>query len=115
MAAAVADFPKSPDEADTFPRLMLYHAHWRDKHPALREKDLGIWQTWTWGEVNGILGKDSCPDASCGYVKSCIKCKIEADTALHLPPEQAPCSPGGQGPKENLYVTILLRLMGKTE
>lgn len=37
--------------ADTFPRLLLQHAKWRDKHPALREKDLGIWQTWTWAEV----------------------------------------------------------------
>ncbi len=51
MASAVADYPKSPEEADTFPRLLLYHAHWRDKHPALREKDLGIWQTWTWAQT----------------------------------------------------------------
>ncbi|MFN7756237.1 MAG: AMP-binding protein, partial [Betaproteobacteria bacterium] len=57
MAAAVADFPKSPDEADTFPRLMLYHAHWRDKHPALREKDLGIWQTWTWAQTAAEVRK----------------------------------------------------------
>ncbi len=45
MAQAPAELP------DTFPRLLLYHAHWRDKHPALREKDLGIWQTWTWAQV----------------------------------------------------------------
>ena len=45
MAKAPAELP------DTFPRLLLDHAHWRDKHPALREKDLGIWQTWTWAQV----------------------------------------------------------------
>jgi long-chain acyl-CoA synthetase len=45
MAKAPAELP------DTFPRLLLHHAHWRDKHPALREKDLGIWQTWTWAQV----------------------------------------------------------------
>jgi methyl-accepting chemotaxis protein len=45
MAQAPAELP------DTFPRLLLYHAQWRDKHPALREKDLGIWQTWTWSQV----------------------------------------------------------------
>jgi long-chain acyl-CoA synthetase len=45
MAQAPAELP------DTFPRLLLQHAHWRDKHPALREKDLGIWQTWTWAQV----------------------------------------------------------------
>jgi long-chain acyl-CoA synthetase len=45
MAKAPAELP------DTFPRLLLNHARWRDKHPALREKDLGIWQTWTWAQV----------------------------------------------------------------
>jgi long-chain acyl-CoA synthetase len=45
MAKAPAELP------DTFPRLLLHHARWRDKHPALREKDLGIWQTWTWAQV----------------------------------------------------------------
>jgi len=45
MAQAAAELP------DTFPKLLLQHAHWRDKHPALREKDLGIWQTWTWAQV----------------------------------------------------------------
>jgi len=45
MAEASASLP------DTFPRLLLHHAHWRDKHPALREKDLGIWQTWSWAQV----------------------------------------------------------------
>jgi long-chain acyl-CoA synthetase len=37
--------------ADTFPRLLLAHARLRPDHPALREKDLGIWQTWTWAQV----------------------------------------------------------------
>jgi long-chain acyl-CoA synthetase len=36
---------------DTFPRLLLHHAQTRGNHPAMREKDLGIWQTWTWREV----------------------------------------------------------------
>ena len=31
---------------DTFPRLLLHHAEHRADHPATREKDLGIWQTW---------------------------------------------------------------------
>ena len=37
--------------ADTFPRLLLHHAAVRPDAPAIREKDLGIWQSWTWGEV----------------------------------------------------------------
>lgn len=43
--------------ADTFPKLLLEHARWRDKHPALREKDLGIWQTWTWAETAAEVKK----------------------------------------------------------
>ena len=36
-----------PSELDTFPRLLLHHAQLRGARPATREKDLGIWQTWT--------------------------------------------------------------------
>ena len=37
--------------ANTFPRLMQQHARNQPSRPAFREKDLGIWQTWTWAEV----------------------------------------------------------------
>ena len=36
---------------DTFPRLLAHHAKVRGARPAMREKDLGIWQTWSWSEV----------------------------------------------------------------
>jgi long-chain acyl-CoA synthetase len=35
---------------DTFPKLLIHHAQVRGERPAIREKDLGIWQTWTWRE-----------------------------------------------------------------
>ncbi|HEU4350500.1 MAG TPA: AMP-binding protein [Burkholderiales bacterium] len=35
---------------DTFPKLLVHHALVRGDRPAIREKDLGIWQTWTWHE-----------------------------------------------------------------
>ena len=35
----------------TFPQLLLQHARVRGDRPAIREKDLGIWQGWTWSEV----------------------------------------------------------------
>lgn len=38
-------------EADTFPKLLIHNAHVRGNRPALRHKDLGIWQTWTWAQV----------------------------------------------------------------
>ena len=33
---------------DTFPKLLMHHAATRGERPAIREKDLGIWQTWSW-------------------------------------------------------------------
>jgi len=33
---------------DTFPKLLMHHARVRPDRPAIREKDLGIWQTWGW-------------------------------------------------------------------
>ena len=37
--------------ADTFPRLLSKHATQRPDAPALREKYLGIWQTWSWRDT----------------------------------------------------------------
>jgi len=37
--------------ADTFPQLLLRNAKQFADHPAIREKNLGIWQGWTWAEV----------------------------------------------------------------
>jgi long-chain acyl-CoA synthetase len=36
---------------DTFPRLLLAHARQRGDRPAIREKDLGIWQTHSWADA----------------------------------------------------------------
>ncbi|MBL0123387.1 MAG: AMP-binding protein [Betaproteobacteria bacterium] len=44
----------------TFPRLLLKHAAERGDRPALREKDLGIWQTFSWSqsaaEIRALAG-----------------------------------------------------------
>ena len=37
--------------ADTFPKLLAHNARVHGDRPALRHKDLGIWQTWTWAQV----------------------------------------------------------------
>lgn len=37
--------------ADTLPKLLLRNARQWENKPAIREKDLGIWQTWTWADV----------------------------------------------------------------
>jgi len=37
--------------ADTFPRLLIEHARQRGDRPSIREKDLGIWQTYSWKQA----------------------------------------------------------------
>jgi long-chain acyl-CoA synthetase len=36
---------------DTFPKLLLENARRRGSRPAIREKDYGIWQAWSWAQV----------------------------------------------------------------
>jgi long-chain acyl-CoA synthetase len=52
---------------DTFPRLLEHHARVRPDHPATREKDLGIWQAWTWREVAGEVRALACGLAAQGF------------------------------------------------
>ena len=52
---------------DTFPRLLLQHAKIRGDHPATREKDLGIWQTWTWSLVADQVRALACGLAAAGF------------------------------------------------
>ncbi|HEX4885286.1 MAG TPA: AMP-binding protein [Casimicrobiaceae bacterium] len=52
---------------DTFPQLMLEHARVRPDHPATREKDRGIWQTWTWRQVAEEVRALACGLAAQGY------------------------------------------------
>src|SRR5205823_3091808 len=46
---AAAAAPGAP--LDTFPKLLLAHARLRPDRPAMREKDYGIWQSWSWARV----------------------------------------------------------------
>jgi len=42
-------------QADTFPKLLDRNAGSFGSRPAMRHKDLGIWQTWTWAQVLEIV------------------------------------------------------------
>src|SRR5207245_1393938 len=44
-----------------------HHAKVRPNHPATREKDLGIWQAWTWGQVAGEVRALACGLAAQGF------------------------------------------------
>jgi long-chain acyl-CoA synthetase len=52
---------------DTFPRFLLDHARVRPNLPASREKSMGIWQTWTWGEVAEQVRAMACGLAELGF------------------------------------------------
>jgi long-chain acyl-CoA synthetase len=39
------------NNSDTFPRLLMANAERFANKPAIREKDFGVWQTWTWSEM----------------------------------------------------------------
>src|SRR3982074_1004847 len=54
-------------ELATFPRLLLEHAHARGERPATREKDLGIWQAWTWSQVADGVGGVAWGRAALGF------------------------------------------------
>jgi long-chain acyl-CoA synthetase len=55
------------ETTDTFPRLLLHHARVRPDHPATREKDLGIWQTWSWRQVADEVRALACGLAAQGF------------------------------------------------
>ena len=44
----------------TFPRLLLDHAKRRPTAPAMREKEYGIWQTFTWAGMASLVESLAC-------------------------------------------------------
>ncbi len=55
--------------ATTFPHLLRKHATERPDAPALREKEYGIWQTWTWADVARDACHMACGLAALGLAK----------------------------------------------
>ncbi len=52
---------------DTFPRLLMHHASVRPQRPAMREKEYGIWQTYSWAEVAQNVRAIACGLAELGF------------------------------------------------
>ena len=52
---------------DTFPRLLFHHAQVRGQKTAMREKDLGIWQSWSWGDVAEHVSALACGLLAMGF------------------------------------------------
>ena len=55
------------DTCDTFPKLLMHHARVRPERPAIREKDLGIWQTWSWRRLADEVRSLACGLAEQGF------------------------------------------------
>ena len=53
--------------ADTFPKLLLENAARIGGRPACREKDMGIWQSWTWAQVADEVRALACGLAALGF------------------------------------------------
>ena len=58
--------PVGTSGSDTFPKLLLEHAQQRGSRPAYREKNLGIWQTWTWSQTREEVAQLSAGLVSLG-------------------------------------------------
>ena len=52
--------------ADTFPKLLLEHARLRGNQVSIREKNLGIWQSWTWSQAAAEVRALACGLATMG-------------------------------------------------
>ena len=73
----------SLDGLHTFPRLLFHHAKVRPNAPAMREKHLGIWQTWTWSDVAERVRALACGLASLGFKRG-DNLAIIGDNRPHL-------------------------------
>ena len=73
----------SLDGLHTFPRLLFHHARVRPNAPAMREKYLGIWQTWTWSDVAERVRALACGLASLGFKRG-DNLAIVGDNRPHL-------------------------------
>ena len=63
---------KHPDTAgrgvaDTFPALLMHHSSVRGERTAIREKNLGIWQSWSWSQVADEVRALACGLAAQGF------------------------------------------------
>ena len=52
---------------DTFPKLLFHRKNITPDRPAIREKDFGIWQTWTWAQTADEVHSIACGLAAAGF------------------------------------------------
>ncbi|MFQ5784648.1 MAG: AMP-binding protein [Alphaproteobacteria bacterium] len=77
MARATGESPDSREREapgaaavaapDTFAKLLIEHARRHGDRPAIREKNYGIWQSWTWAEALDEVRALACGLAAYGF------------------------------------------------
>ena len=65
----MSDVRASLQAHDTFPKLLLRNADQFGHRPAFREKDYGIWQSWTWAEMAAEIRAFACGLAALGVAR----------------------------------------------
>ena len=60
MAGTGAGTERSSGTLDTFPKLLKRNAHEHPERFALREKEFGIWQSWTWRNLEDEVRELAC-------------------------------------------------------
>ena len=67
MVETTANGGAGDSALDTFTKLLLDNAvRYRDEH-AMREKEFGIWQSWTWQELSENVQDLACGLAELGF------------------------------------------------
>ena len=61
---------------DTFPKLLCQNAIDFADHPSVREKDLGIWQTWSWSQAQAQVEEFALGLASRGFERGEKLCLV---------------------------------------
>lgn len=67
MSQPLDQVARESAEPDTFPRLLLHHAAIRGDKIAMREKEFGIWQSWTWSQVAEEVRQLACGLHTLGF------------------------------------------------
>jgi len=75
--------PPRASSAETFPKLLLEHARLCAADVCVREKNLGIWQSWTWNESAANVRALACGLAALG-LKRGENLAIIGDNRPHL-------------------------------
>jgi len=72
---AVAGMPRAelqpregppPAAEDTFPKLVLQHSQFSGERPSIREKEFGIWQTYSWKDAAAAIRAIACGFSALG-------------------------------------------------